>query len=103
MTSLINAAIMVESLRFKPLGRRSIAGNYHHFGFKVHTASETTTMLNDATLLVAMIETPEAIENIDAIAAVPGINILLMGTNDLCLEMGIPSKVDHPEVSTAID
>ena len=60
-------------------------------------------MLNDATLLVAMIETPEAIENIDAIAAVPGIDILLMGTNDLCLEMGIPSEVDHPEVSTAID
>ena len=97
------AATMAEAFRFKPLGPRSIAGNYPHFGFKTQSARETTTMLNDATLLVAMIETPDAIENIDAIAAVPGIDVLLMGTNDLCLEMGIPGEIDHPEVSTAID
>ncbi|MDA0237579.1 MAG: aldolase/citrate lyase family protein [Proteobacteria bacterium] len=96
------AAKMAEAFRFKPLGRRSIAGNYPHFGFISQSALETTTILNEATLLVAMIETPEAIKNVDSIAAVPGIDVLLMGTNDLCLEMGIPGEIDHPQVSTAI-
>jgi 2-keto-3-deoxy-L-rhamnonate aldolase RhmA len=97
------ATKMAEAFRFKPLGRRSIAGNYPHFNFEARSATETTTTLNEATLLVAMMETPEAINNIDAIASVPGIDVLLMGTNDLCLEMGIPGEVDHPKVSAAVD
>lgn len=97
------ATKMAEAFRFRPFGRRSIAGNYPHFSFEARSAIETTTILNEATLLVAMMETPEAINNIDAIAAVPGIDILLMGTNDLCLEMGIPGEIDHPKVSTAVD
>jgi 2-keto-3-deoxy-L-rhamnonate aldolase RhmA len=60
-------------------------------------------MFNQTTLVVAMMETPRAIENVEAIAAVPGIDVLLMGTNDLCLEMGIPGKIDHPRVVDAID
>ena len=35
-------------------------------------------------LLVLMVETPESVENADAIAAVPGVDVLLIGTNDLC-------------------
>jgi len=59
--------------------------------------------LNDATMVVAMIETPQAVENAEKIAAVPGIDALLMGTNDLCLEMDIPGKLDHERVAAAID
>lgn len=49
-----------------------------------------------------MVETPRAIENADAIAAVPGIDVLLMGTNDLCLEMGIAGKLDDESVVIAV-
>jgi len=61
------------------------------------------SMFNEATLVVAMMETPRAIENVDEIAAIEGIDVLLMGTNDLCLEMGIPGQIDHPRVGEAID
>jgi 2-keto-3-deoxy-L-rhamnonate aldolase RhmA len=61
------------------------------------------TGLNDATLVVAMIETPLAVENAEQIAAVAGIDVLLMGTNDLCLEMGIPGQLDNEQVVAAID
>jgi 2-keto-3-deoxy-L-rhamnonate aldolase RhmA len=50
-----------------------------------------------------MLETPGAIDNVDAIAAVPGFDVLLVGTNDLCMEMGIPGQLDHPRVGEAFE
>ena len=58
-------------------------------------------MVNDATLIVIMLETPEAIANADKIAAVPGVDVLLIGTNDLCMEMGIPGEFMHERVQDA--
>ena len=46
--------------------------------------------MDDNTLVTVMIETRKAIENADAIAAVPGIDCLLVGSDDLSMEMGIP-------------
>jgi 2-keto-3-deoxy-L-rhamnonate aldolase RhmA len=43
------------------------------------------------------------VENAEQIAAVAGIDALLMGTNDLCLEMQIPGQLDHPRVVSAMD
>jgi 2-keto-3-deoxy-L-rhamnonate aldolase RhmA len=97
------ARAMVDAFRFQPLGHRSIGGGYPQFGFAAVPAQEVVKALNDATLVVAMIETPRAVENADAIAAVPGIDVLLMGTNDLCLEMEIPGQLDNERVVAAID
>lgn len=94
---------VVNALRFPPFGRRSIGGGYPQFGFAAVPAKEAVDTLNAGTLVVAMMETPRAIENAQHIAAVPGIDVLLMGTNDLCLEMGIPGQIDHPRVGEAID
>jgi len=50
---------------------------------------------------MVMLESPTAIENAESIAAVPGIDILLIGTNDLCMELGIPGQFEHPKVEDA--
>ena len=97
------ARAMVDAFRFAPLGHRSIGGAYPQFGFASVPAKDVVGALNDATLVVAMIETPLAVENAERIAAVPGIDALLMGTNDLCLEMGIPGKLDDERVVRAVD
>jgi len=94
---------MADAFKFAPLGRRSIGGAYPQFGFAPTPAAEVVSALNEATLVVAMIETPRAVQNAEQIAAVAGIDVLLMGTNDLCLEMGIPGKLDDERVVTAID
>src|SRR5215471_17343463 len=57
--------------------------------------------LNAANLTVVMLETPTAIANADAIAAVPGIDVLLIGTNDLCAEMGIHGDFGNERVADA--
>jgi 2-keto-3-deoxy-L-rhamnonate aldolase RhmA len=97
------ARAMVQAFRFAPQGKRSIGGAYPQFGFAATPAGEVVGGLNAATLLVAMIETPRAVENVEAIAAVPGIDVLLMGTNDLCLEWGIPGQLEHERVVGAVD
>ena len=97
------ARAMVDAFRYQPLGHRSIAGGYPQFGFAPTPAAQVTKEMNDATLVIAMIETPRAVENADAIAAVPGIDVLLMGTNDLCLEMGISGKLDDKRVVAAVN
>jgi 2-keto-3-deoxy-L-rhamnonate aldolase RhmA len=97
------ARAMVNAFRFQPVGHRSIGGGYPQFGFAPVPVREVTVGLNDATLVVAMMETPRAIENAEQIAAVPGIDVLLMGTNDLCLEMDIPGQLEHERVVAAMD
>jgi len=48
-----------------------------------------------------MLETPNAIANADAIVAVPGIDVVLIGTNDLALEMGIAGELGHARIVAA--
>ena len=48
-----------------------------------------------------MLESPQAIANAHDIAAIEGIDSLLIGTNDLCMEMGIPGQLDHDDVIDA--
>jgi 4-hydroxy-2-oxoheptanedioate aldolase len=97
------ARAIVEAFRFPPLGRRSIGGAYPQFGFASAPAAEVVAGLNAETLVVAMIETPQAVANAGAIAAVPGIDVLLMGSNDLCLELGIPGQLSDPRIAAAVD
>jgi 2-keto-3-deoxy-L-rhamnonate aldolase RhmA len=97
------ARAMVDAFKFRPLGHRSIGGAYPQFGFATKPASEVVAGLIEATMVVGMIETPQAVERAEQIAAVPGLDVLLMGTNDLCLEMGIPGKIDDERISQAID
>jgi 2-keto-3-deoxy-L-rhamnonate aldolase RhmA len=52
-------------------------------------------------MVVAMIESPQGVANADAIAAVPGIDALLIGTNDFCFECGIPGQFENPKVVEA--
>ena len=57
--------------------------------------------MNDATMVVVMMETVAALENVEEIAAVDGVDMMLIGTNDLCNEMGITGQFDHPNVRDA--
>jgi 4-hydroxy-2-oxoheptanedioate aldolase len=97
------ARAVVDRLKYPPLGHRSVAGGMAHFGFRTVPMAEATATLNAETLVVVMLETPQAIANADAIAAVTAIDVLLIGTNDLAMEMGIPGDLGHPEIARAYD
>jgi len=91
----------VARLKYPPLGHRSIAGTMPQFDFEPRPLAEATAAVNAGLLLVAMLETPRAIANAEAIAAVPGIDALHVGANDLCMEMGIPGDFLNRDVEAA--
>ena len=92
---------LVEAFRFHPMGHRSTGGPPAQFAFRAPPALEMQRILNTELLLIPMIETPQAVENAESIAAVEGIDALLIGTNDLALEMGIAGQIGHDRVQNA--
>jgi 2-keto-3-deoxy-L-rhamnonate aldolase RhmA len=95
------AARLVSFCRYPPHGKRSMTGALAQIDFKSYPLDETAKGINEGTFVVMMLETPTAIANADKIAAVPGVDALLIGTNDLCFEMGIPGKFTDPKVIEA--
>jgi 2-keto-3-deoxy-L-rhamnonate aldolase RhmA len=92
---------IARACRYPPLGHRSIAGAQPQLGFRSVPVGEATRLVNADILVVVMLETPKAIASADAIAQVPGVDVLLIGTNDLCAEMGIPGQFTDPRVEDA--
>ena len=64
-------------------------------------AAEATKLVNEQMLVVVMLESPRAIENAEEIAAVPGVDALLIGTSDLTAEMGILGQIGDARVEAA--
>ena len=101
VNSAAEAERAVSHCRFPPLGKRSLPGTLPQAHFEAVPIAELASAVNAATLVVVMIETPEAVENADAIAAVPGADVLLIGTNDLAAEMGITGQFGHAKIEDA--
>ena len=97
------AARLVSYCKYPPAGKRSMTGALPQLDFQSYPLAEAAAALNDSMLLVMMLESPEAIANADAIAAVPGVDALLIGSNDLCFEMGIPGQYTDAKVVSAYE
>lgn len=94
---------MVSYMRYPPLGvRGSGGGGRTEYGLAGGSTAELVERLNNETLIVAQIERKAAIENIEAIAAVPGLDVCLIGPVDLSISLGVPGELDHPLVQDAI-
>jgi 2-keto-3-deoxy-L-rhamnonate aldolase RhmA len=92
---------IAAAFRFPPHGHRSWGGPPYAFGFRAPDAATAQAAINREILVVAMIETPEAVANADAIAAVDGIDVLLFGTSDLTAALGIAGQIGHQAVQDA--
>jgi 2-keto-3-deoxy-L-rhamnonate aldolase RhmA len=93
----------VSYCKFAPLGNRSNAGRYPQFSYRALPAVQTREALNDNTLLIVMIETAAALENVEEIAAVPGVDIVHIGSSDLSSDFGVPGQNTHPKVIAALE
>lgn len=92
---------VADAFRYPPQGTRSWGGGIAQFGYLPPPVAEAQAQINAETLIVAMIETEEAVANADAIAATPGIDCLLIGTSDLSADMGISGQAGHEKVQAA--
>lgn len=92
---------VVTNCKYSPLGHRSVAGLAPQLGFEAYPPAEAMRRLNDNTLLVVMIESPQAVENAEAMAAVEGVDVLLIGAGDLSAEMGVPGQFGEERIEDA--
>jgi 2-keto-3-deoxy-L-rhamnonate aldolase RhmA len=91
----------VDICKFSPVGKRSVSGGYPHFDYRSLPLTTTVPQLNDSCLLVLMIETLEGLDNVEAIAAVDGVDVIHLGANDLLANMGKSGKFDDPALVKA--
>ncbi len=92
LSNRAEAQQLVGWARYAPVGKRGLASNaeFTDFGGMGSDAMSFMAEQNRRTLAIAQIETAEAIEKIDEIAAVEGIDVLLIGANDLAVSLGVP-------------
>src|ERR1700722_14186873 len=95
------ACEVVQKLKSPPIGHRSMGGIGPHYSLRAVSTGDAVKALNAANLTVVMLETPTAIANADEIASVPGVDVLLIGSNDLCAEMGIPGDFGNDRLAEA--
>jgi len=96
------AQFIVSCTRYPPEGRRGAAFGFAHDDFEGGDVVEKMRMIHARTLAIAMIETAKGLDNVEAIAAVPGVDVLWLGHFDLTNFLGIPAQFTHPLYLQAI-
>lgn len=96
------AAEAAAALRFPPEGTRGVAGASRAAGFGGYRKNYLTTANAEACCLV-QIESFKAVENIEAIAEVKGVDALFIGPSDLAASLGHLGSPNAPEVQRVVD
>jgi 2-dehydro-3-deoxyglucarate aldolase/4-hydroxy-2-oxoheptanedioate aldolase len=98
------AELIVSCTRYPPAGIRGAAfGVAAHDDFEGGAVTDKIAAAHARTLVIALVETAKGIENVDAIAAVPGIDVVWLGHFDLTNFMGIPAEFENPRYLAAVD
>jgi 2-dehydro-3-deoxyglucarate aldolase/4-hydroxy-2-oxoheptanedioate aldolase len=92
---------LVASAKYPPQGRRGAAFGIAHDDYTAGDLVEKVAAANRESLLIAQIETAAGVENVEAIAAVDGIDVLWIGQYDLSLSLGTPGQFNHSKMADA--
>lgn len=97
------ARAIVACTRYPPLGRRGAAFGFAHDDYQSGDIAAKIAALHERTMVILQIETDQGLENVEAIAAVPGVDVLWIGQFDLTNFLGIPGDFAHPRFHAALD
>lgn len=93
----------LEIVKYPPLGRRGCAMSRGHTNFRSGPVRENMEQANLASMVMIQIETAEAMQHLTEIAAIPGVDTLFVGPNDLSIALGVPGRSDAPQVIDAVE
>jgi 4-hydroxy-2-oxoheptanedioate aldolase len=99
-----DAREVLAAVKYHPLGRRSLAAGTRAAVYDAHgTLADYVKAANQATLVAVQLEDGEAIDNIDALLGVEGIDVFFIGPSDLSQSMGYPGNPKAAPVAQAIE
>jgi len=93
---------IVQSAKYPPVGKRGCSILKGHSDYHREPAEPFTRQANEENMIILQIERQVAIERIDELVSVPGVDVALIGPNDLALSLGVPGQLDHPLVAESI-
>ena len=96
------AGEIVNAVKYAPMGKRGVGLGTAHNDYVPPDAETYFAFANRNTTVICQIESLTGLENLDAIAATPGVDVLWVGHNDLSVSMGINGKFDHPDFRAAL-
>jgi 2-keto-3-deoxy-L-rhamnonate aldolase RhmA len=100
--SVDQAKEIVASTRYPPLGRRGAAFGMAHDDYEGGDIRAKIAAAHARTMVICLIETPRGVANVDAIAAVDGVDVCWLGHFDLTNFMGIPGEFEHRDYLEAV-
>lgn len=99
------ARAIVQLAKYPPIGNRGISGQGMHTGYRSHGARHATEYApwaNANIIVCAAIESLEGLDNVEAIAAVEGIDMIAYGHSDLSARLGVHLQLEHPTFKAAV-
>lgn len=96
-----DARQIVRDTRFHPLGMRAVDGGNADGGYGAIPFQDYLSTANDERFVIVQIEDPEPLDELDAIASLPGIDMLFFGPGDFSQAIGAPGQFDHPRIIEA--
>jgi len=106
MVPLVDSAPQAERIvsftRYPPKGRRGAAFGFAHDDYQGGDVIEKMRDIHERTLVICMIETRAGLDNVEAIAAVDGVDVVWLGHFDLTNFLGIPGEFSHPVYREAV-
>ena len=97
------ARAVVAAAKYPPLGERGLSAALPQLQFRSFSAAESIPAMNDATMVIVQFESKAALDAMEEIVAVEGVDLVLIGTNDMLVDLGIPGQYDHPKVRDAYE
>ena len=98
-----DARKVVEYAKYVPLGKRGLSTTRAHTNYNPPPLKEYLPGANERTMVLVQIETAQAVENAMEIAAVDGVDALMIGPNDLAADFGYPGDLETDAMFAAID
>lgn len=94
---------LIESMKYPPVGKRGCSSDAPHAEYNFGPLPEFLEINNEDTLAIVQIERKVAIERIDDLLSVPGVDVAMIGPEDLSVSLGVPGETTHPKVEKAIE
>jgi 2-keto-3-deoxy-L-rhamnonate aldolase RhmA len=95
--------LAVQAMKYPPEGSRGSAQGRGQSEFRSGDVSVMMAEANRETFLVVQVETREALENLDALLSVTGVDAALVGPNDLAIALGVPGRMRDPALERAVE
>lgn len=97
------AAEVVRWSKYAPEGERGFDGAGPDVPYCTMPIADYIKQANEQTFIVIQLEEPSAIDKAEEIAAVDGVDVIMLGPADFSILSGVPGQFDHPKVQTAIE